>query len=114
MVNFLQNLLFGCLGDCSFGSNSNGCYPTNTFGIYKYLERVNHNGRKYIGGVYNRGIDFYQFEGFNYTTNIGNGTQKIGWNFYIDAGDFNQVRSSSLSITFTINDLYLIKKKKDS
>ena len=101
-------------GDCGFGSNWNGCYPSNTFGVDIALEREKHNGRIYIGGVYNRGWDFYQLEGFNYTTNIGNGTQIIGWNFYIDAGDFGQVRSNSLSITFTINDLYLIKKKKDS
>ena len=101
-------------GDCSFGSNWNGCYPTNTFGIYKNLERVNHNGQIFIGGVYNRGLDYYQLEGFNYTTNIGNGTQVIGWKFYISAGDFGQVRSNSLSIAFTVNDLYLIKKKKDS
>ena len=104
---------FWMVWDCEFGSNIYGCYPSNCFGIYKSLERVNHNGRIYIGGVYNRGRDFYQFEGFNYTTNIGNGTQIIGWNFYINAGDFNQVISNSLSITFTINDLYLIKNKKD-
>ena len=78
------------------------------------LERVNHNGRIYIGGVYNRGWDFYELAGFNYTTNIGNGTQKIGWNFRVEAGSFDEVHSNSISITFTINDLYLIKKKNDS
>ena len=101
-------------GDCSYGSNWNGCYPTNTFGIYKSLERVNHNGQIILGGVYNRGMDYYQLEGFNYTTNVGNGTQIIGWNFNIDGGAFGRIISRSLSITFTINDLYLIKKKKDS
>ena len=78
------------------------------------LEKVNHNGRIYLGGVYSRGLGFYQFEGFNYTTSIRNGTQIIGWNFLINAGDFEQVRSNSLSINFTVNDLYLIKNKKDN
>lgn len=99
--------------DYEFGSNWNGPYFSNTFGVYKALEKVNHNGRIYIGGVYNRGWDFYEFEGFNYTTIIKNGTQLIGWNFYIEGGDYGTVRSNSLSISFTINDLYLIKNKND-
>ena len=98
--------------DREFGWNWNGPYCSDFFGVYKSLEKVNHNGRIYIGGVYNRGWDFYQFEGFNYTTNIANGTQIVGWNFYIRAGDYGLVKSNSLSINFTINDLYLIKNKK--
>ena len=35
-------------------------YCSDTFGIYKYLEKVNNNGRKMIGGIYTRGKDFYQ------------------------------------------------------
>ena len=111
---FVQPPFWMTWGDCDFGRNWDGCYPSNTFGIYKSLERVNHNGRIYIGGVYNRGWDFYELAGFNYTTNIGNGTQKIGWNFRVEAGSFSEVHSNSISITFTINDLYLIKKKNDS
>ena len=111
---FVVNPPFWMTWDCSYGSNIYGCYPSNTFGVYKNLERVNHNGQIILGGVYNRGMDYYQLEGFNYTTNVGNGTQIIGWNFYIDGGAFGRIISRSLSITFTINDLYLIKKKKDS
>ena len=73
------------------------------------MERVNHNGKIFVGGVYNRGSNYYQLEGFNYTTIIGKGTQQVGWYFNVAAGDFNSV-SGSISITFIINNLYLIRK----
>ena len=90
-----------------------GGYCSDTFGVYKDLERVNNNGRIMIEGIYTRGRDFYQLEGFNYTTKIANGTDLIGWRFRINAGDFGEVRGS-ITISFIINDLYLIKIPKNS
>ena len=85
-------------------------YCSNTFGIYYDLERVNHNGMKFIDGIYTRGYDFYQLEGFNYQEILEKGTQQIGWKFGIKSGDFNSVRAN-VSITFIVNDLYLVRKK---
>ena len=90
----------------------NNIYCSDTFGIYKQLERVNNNGRIMLGGIYTRGIDFYQLEGFNYTTTVANGTDLIGWNFGVNAGDYGEVKGA-LSISFIINDLYLVKKPKN-
>ena len=96
-----------------FGNKYNGrVYCSDTFGIYIDLEKINNNGRIMLGGVYNRGRNFYQLEKFNYTTTVANGTQKIGWNFYVNAGDFGQVRGD-ISISFIIYDLYLIKINKN-
>ena len=96
----------------NFGNKYLGLtYCSNTFGVYRQLENRDNNGRIMLGGIYTRGSDFYQLEGFNYTTTIANGTDKIGWNFYIDAGDFGQV-TGQITISFIIKDLYLIKKPK--
>ena len=96
-----------------FGNKYDGrVYCSDTFGIYIDLEKINNNGRIMLGGVYNRGRNFYQLEKFNYTTTVANGTQKIGWNFYVNAGDFGQVRGD-ISISFIIYDLYLIKINKN-
>ena len=93
----------------NFGNKYYGnWYCSDTFGIYKRLENKDNNGRIMIGGIYTRGSDFYQLEGFNYTAQIASGTDKIGWTFYINVGDFGQV-TGSITITFIINDLYLIK-----
>jgi len=88
-------------------------YCSDTFGVYKYLEKVNNNGRIMIGGIYTRGIDFYQLENFNYTTIVVNGTDTIGWTFGMNAGDYGEVKGS-LTISFTINNLYLVKKPKNN
>ena len=85
-------------------------YCSNTFGYYKDLERVNHNGKIFLGGVFNRGYDYYQLEKFNYTQIIGKGSQVIGWTFLIEIGDF-QSETGTISITFIVYDLYLLKKK---
>ena len=96
-----------------FGNKYNDrIYCSDNFGVYKDLEKVNNNGRIMLGGVYNRGRDFYQLEGFNYTTIITNGTQKIGWTFNVNAGDFGRVKGD-ISIGFIIYDLYLIKINKN-
>ena len=98
-----------------FGNKNykNVIYCSDTFGVYKYLEKVNNNGRIMIGGIYSRGIDFYQLENFNYTTIVVNGTDTIGWTFGMNAGDFGEVKGS-LTISFTINNLYLVKKPKNN
>ena len=97
-----------------FGNKyDNRIYCSNTFGVYKNLEKVNNNGRIMLGGIYNRGSDFYQLEGFNYTTTVANGTEIIGWTFGINAGDFGKVKGD-ITITFIINDLYLVKIPKNN
>ena len=104
---------FYIICNSEFGHKSlNRIYCSDTFGIYKQLERVNNNGRVMLGGIYNRGIDFYQLEGFNYTTTVANGTDLIGWNFGVNAGDFGEVKGS-LTISFIINDLYLVKRPRN-
>ena len=96
---------FYVICNSDFGNKYDGrIYCSDTFGVYKSLEKVNNNGRIMIGGVYNRGSNYYQLEGFNYTTTVANGTQVIGWNFFMNAGDFGKV-TGSLSITFIINEL---------
>mgnify|MGYP002627532554 CR=1 FL=1 len=105
---------FYVICNSDFGNKYDGrIYCSDTFGVYKSLEKVNNNGRIMIGGVYNRGSNYYQLEGFNYTTTVANGTQVIGWNFFMNAGDFGKV-TGSLSITFIINELYLIKIPKNN
>ena len=84
-------------------------YCSDTFGVYKDLEKVNNNGRQMLGGTYTRGSYFYQLEGFNYTDTVSNGTDLIGWTFGINAG-YNGEVNASITISFTINDLYLVKK----
>jgi hypothetical protein len=99
-----------CCALCEWSTTSLG-YCSNNFGVYKNLERVNHNGRIFVGGVYTRGSDFYQLEGFNVTSTAGKGAQVVGgWNFGVSAGDYGRV-TASLTITFIINNLYLVKKE---
>ncbi len=98
--------------DHDFGSQYTA-YCSNTFGVYKKLERINNDGRIVLGGIYSRGTDFYQLKGFNYTTTVEIGTETIGWTFSISAGDYGSVRGS-ITITFIINDLYLIKIPKNN
>ena len=98
-----------------WGRNWLGPYGSGTFGVYKNLERENHNGRIYLGGVYNRGkdnrgYDYLQLEGFNYTTIVRNGTGNIGWNFLINVGQYSSA-TVKMYIKITINDLFLIRKK---
>ena len=98
-----------------WGGNWIGHYGSGTFGVYKNLERENHNGRIYLGGVYNRGkdnrgYDYLQLEGFNYTTIVRNGTGNIGWNFLINVGQYSSA-TVKMYIKITINDLFLIRKK---
>ena len=110
---FMVNPSFYTICNQEFGNKYDGrIYCSNTFGVYKNLEKVNNNGRIMIGGVYNRGMDYYQLEKFNYTTTVVNGTQRIGWNFGMNAGDFGQVKGD-LTISFIIYDLYLVKINKN-
>ena len=110
---FMVNPSFYTICNQEFGNKYDGrIYCSNTFGVYKNLEKVNNNGRIMIGGVYNRGMDYYQLEKFNYTTTVVNGTQRIGWNFGMNAGDFGQVKGD-LTISFIIYDLFLVKINKN-
>ena len=61
-----------------FGNKYDGrIYCSDTFGIYKSLEKVNNNGRIMIRGVYTRGRDFYQLENFNYQSSIDSSFKKM-------------------------------------
>ena len=97
-----------------WGGNSLGSYGSPDFGVYKDLERVNHNGYIFLGGVYNRGkengYEYIQLEGFNYATTVKNGTGNIGWNFNIGVGQYISA-TVKMYITFKVRDLFLIRKK---
>ena len=95
-----------------FGSKSMA-YCSDLFGAYKRLEHKNTDGIIMLGGTYSRGSDFYQLERFNYTAIVGNGRETIGWNFGIYAGDYGSVKGE-ITISFIINDLYLVKNKKNN
>ena len=106
---FMTSQMFFSGGGPDWGCNSMNCFYSGLFGAYSKLERVNHNGNKYIGGIYNRGVengyDFISLDGFNYTTILGNGTGNIGWTFSISVGEY-QSATVKVRYTFTISDLF--------
>ena len=97
-----------------WGHNSISNFGSPTFGIYKNLERDNHDNFKACGGIYNRGkengYEFLKLEGFNYTTTVKNGTGNIGWRFNIGVGQYSAA-TVRMYITFIIDNLFLIRKK---
>ena len=111
---FSANTMFFIAGGADWGCNSISCFHSGFFGVYAQLERVNHNGKKFIGGIYNRGVEngyhYISLDGFNYTTILGNGTGNIGWTFSIYVGQYGSATVNT-HYTFTISDLFLIRKK---
>ena len=108
-----NQMFFGFWGE-EWGCNWMNCFCSSHFGAYANLEKIKHNGKKYIGGIYNRGLingyHYISLDGFNYTTTLGNGTGNIGWSFSIDIGQYSS-GTIKFRYTFIINHLFLIRKK---
>ena len=86
-------------------------FCSHFFGVYKNLEKVPQNGKIHNGGIYSRGYNDLQLEGFNVSKLAQNGTQTIGFYFNMAVGQFSS-GTISTKITFIINELYMIRKNK--
>lgn len=98
-----------CIGDYSWGSNWNGPYASNTFGIYYNLEKSPHNGNIYNGGIFERSPTHWQLTNFNLNYGVGKETVSLPFHFHINAGTYSYVSGKVLSQKMVFYNLYLIK-----